>query len=131
MVEKVHFFLKINLNDEVDVEDIDLLTRSLGNEIKDFTSVDSIKPARLGDLPPGAKSSDPVTVGILAVTTLPSVLPALIEFIKSWTLRGNNRSVTIKVQEGDKLVEVSYPVRGDMSNKETIELAQELKTLLK
>ena len=132
MSDLLHFFLKLNLGYEVDVNEIDLLARQLGNEIKDATFVESVKPASVrSGLLRGAKATDPVTVGVLAIAALPSVLPALIEFIKSWTLRANNRSIAVKVQEGDKLVEVSYPIKGDMSKEEAFELAQELRSLLK
>ena len=131
MPDLLHFFLELHLNNKADSNEIDLLTRQLGNEIKDFTFVQSIELAGLGDLPQGTKATDPVTIGVLVVATLPSVLPALIEFIKSWTLRANNRTVIVKVQEGDKSVEVSYPISGDLSKEETLSLVHELRSFLK
>ena len=59
-------------------------------------------------IPEGAKGTDPATLGALAIVVLPVVLPKLIEFIESWLMRGENRRVKIKVQDGERVIEADY-----------------------
>jgi hypothetical protein len=90
------------------VEDVDALTRRLRAEIQDF-GVESVALQGIGAAPSGSKSVEAVTVGALAVTILPQVLPRLIEFLQAWSLRTKDRTVKIKASVGDRSVDIEYP----------------------
>jgi hypothetical protein len=90
------------------VEDLDVMTRKLRNEIEDL-GVESVRLATTPNAPAGTKSMEAVTIGALAVTVLPAALPRLIEFLQAWTLRSKDQTVKIKASVGDRSVDVEYP----------------------
>jgi hypothetical protein len=90
------------------VEDLDVMTRKLRNEIEDL-GVESVRLATTRNAPAGTKSMEAVTIGALAVTVLPAALPRLIEFLQAWTLRSKDQTVKIKASVGDRSVDVEYP----------------------
>ena len=87
-------------------DDLDAITRRLRDELTEL-DLQSVALVR-GDAPAGTKSAEAVTLGALAITLLPSLLPKLIEFIQAWSLRGQNRTVRIKANVGDRSVELEY-----------------------
>jgi hypothetical protein len=89
-------------------EDVDALTRRLRSEIQDF-GVEEVTLTTTSAVPAGTKSVEAVTVGALAITLLPQVLPRLIEFLQAWSLRGKDRMVKIKASVGDRSVDIEYP----------------------
>ena len=89
-------------------EDVDALTRRLRSEIQDF-GVEDVTLKTTTAVPAGTKSVEAVTVGALAITLLPQVLPRLIEFLQAWSLRGKDRMVKIKASVGDRSVDIEYP----------------------
>lgn len=89
-------------------EDIDALTRRLRSEIQDL-GVENVALSAAGTTPSGTKSVEAVTIGALAVTILPPMLPRLIEFLQAWSLRGKDRTVKIKASVGDRSVDIEYP----------------------
>ncbi len=89
-------------------EDLDTLTRQLRDEISDL-GVETVGLATTDAVPAGTKSMEAVTLGALAVTVLPTVLPRLIEFLQAWSLRAKDRTVKIKASVGDRSVDVEYP----------------------
>jgi hypothetical protein len=89
-------------------EDVDALTRRLRSEIQDF-GVEEVTLKTTTAVPAGTKSVEAVTVGALAITLLPQVLPRLIEFLQAWSLRGKDRMVKIKASVGDRSVDIEYP----------------------
>jgi hypothetical protein len=101
--------LHLDAGTEADAEELDRLTRQLRDEIRDL-EVESVELVR-GETPPGgAKSVNAVTLGALAVAIPPEVLPKLMELLQSWLLRGD-RTLKIKTQVGDRLLEVEYSPR--------------------
>ena len=89
-------------------EDVDALTRRLRSEIQDF-GVEDVTLKTTTAVPAGTKSVEAVTVGALAITLLPQVLPRLIEFLQAWSLRSKDRTVKIKASVGDRSVDIEYP----------------------
>ena len=89
-------------------EDVDALTRRLRSEIQDF-GVEDVTLKTTTAVPAGTKSVEAVTVGALAITLLPQLLPRLIEFLQAWSLRGKDRMVKIKASVGDRSVDIEYP----------------------
>ncbi|HZD56073.1 MAG TPA: hypothetical protein VE136_05085 [Anaerolineales bacterium] len=107
--------------EEIDPERLDRLTRQLRSELLDL-EVESVDFVQGDQLPEGVKGADAITLGALAVAVLPTFLPKLVEYLQSWTLRGEGRRVKIKSQVGDRSIELEYMPQA-MSQ-------QELKTLV-
>ncbi len=108
-------------SEDNDPERLDLLTRQLRGELLDL-EVESADFIQKDQLPEGVKAVDAVTLGALAVAVLPSFLPKLVDYLQSWTLRGEGRKVKVKSQVGDRSIELEYSPEA-MSQ-------QELKTLV-
>lgn len=89
-------------------EDVDALTRRLRTEIQEL-GVETVSLKTTETTPAGTKSVEAVTLGALAVTVLPQVLPRLIEFLQAWSLRSKDRTVKIKASVGDRSVDIEYP----------------------
>ena len=89
-------------------EDVDALTRRLRTELQDF-GVEHVTLQTGTATPSGTKSVEAVTLGALAVTILPQLLPRLIEFLQAWSLRTKDRTVKIKATVGDRSVDIEYP----------------------
>jgi hypothetical protein len=115
-----HFTLQIDAG-EFDPDRLDRITRQLRGELLDL-EVESVDFVQRDNLPKGAKAAEAVTLGTLAVAVLPNFLPKLIEYLQSWTLRGEGRKVKVKTQVGDRSIELEY-IPEAMSQ-------QELKTLV-
>ncbi len=88
-------------------EDIDRITRQLCSELRDFGVEPASMPA--GAAPAGTKSADALTVGALTICVLPPMLPKLMDYLESWVQRGRDRTVKVKVQVGDRMIDVEYP----------------------
>ncbi len=99
--------LHIDAGEDADAEELDHLTRQLLGEIQEL-DVESVELAGDEVVPEGAKAVDPVTLGVLAVAVLPTVIPALITYLQTWSMRGAGRTVKLKTQKGDQSVEVEY-----------------------
>ncbi len=76
-------------------EDIDQMTRQLLSELRE-TDVDSAELARGGSAPHGTKSGDPVAIGSIMISALPTVLPAVVALVQAWSARGQGRTVKFK-----------------------------------
>ena len=99
--------LTISLQDEVDDEELDRLTRQLRDEIVEL-DVEEVELDPVTELPPGAKG-DPITIGSIVVALASAgVFTALIELLKSWALRREGRTITVKAKVGEREVEMSY-----------------------
>lgn len=92
---------------EADRETLDRLTRDLRNELLDL-DVESVELAAGGSAPQGSKGAEALSIGALAISVFPALIPKLVDFLQSWSLRGENRKVNIKVQAQDRSIEVEY-----------------------
>ncbi|GGP31971.1 effector-associated constant component EACC1 [Streptomyces melanogenes] len=91
-------------DEESDAEEAERLTRRLLAELREL-DVDVFRPVPVGQLPPGAKGSDPVTVGaiVVALSASGGVFTVLIDTLRDWLGRQSARhriSVTI---DGDTI----------------------------
>lgn len=94
-------------DEESDAEDVERLMRRLRTELREL-DVDVLRPVPVGELPelpPGAKGSDPVTVGaiVVALSASGGVFTVLIDTLRDWLGRQSARhriSVTI---DGDTI----------------------------
>ena len=86
--------IEISASDATE-EDIDRMTRQLLSELRE-TDVESAELAKGGEAPHGSKSGDPVTMGSIVISALPTVLPAVVALVQSWSARGQGRTVKFK-----------------------------------
>lgn len=101
--------LRLEVGAKLEEATRDEITRRLMRELRD-SSIASAETVQEPGRQDGTKAVDASAVGILAVTVLPAVLPELIDFLKDWVMRANDRTVIIKRQVGDRSVEVEYDV---------------------
>lgn len=103
--------LTISLSDDVDAEELALLTGHLRDEIAEL-GAGEVRLAPGAELPPGAKG-DPITVGSIVVALASAgVFTGLIELVKSWALRREGRTVKFKARVEDREVELTYTPEG-------------------
>ena len=107
--EVARFTLRVDAGAEADDEELGRVTRQLREELRELDVVESVGSVEAGTIPEGAKSAEAMTLGALAVTILPSVIPKLIEFLQTWSMRGENRTVKIETRIGDRSVNVEVP----------------------
>jgi hypothetical protein len=106
--ESLELIVSILPCDSGDLEQVDQKTRSLIAELRDSDFVTAAGLVEGNSTPKGAKSPDAVTVGMLALAVLPTMLPRLVEFLQSWTLRWFDYKIRIKRQVGDQSLEIEY-----------------------
>lgn len=93
MTDVIELVLSIS-EPEADAERLDLAARRLLQELRELP-LESAALASAGRLPAGAKGLDPATAAI-AVAVLPSLLPQLTEFLRTWVLQGRGRQIKFK-----------------------------------
>lgn len=72
---------------------------------------------------PAHSKGDPFTIGALALVTLPTFLPKIIECLTNLTSRSENRRVKVKTPSG---VEIEFTSQKPLSNSEILDLVQKL-----
>lgn len=82
------------ISSEATEENLDRMTRNLLSELRQ-TDVESADLVSVGTAPEGSKG-DPITIGTLAMTAMPAVLPGVIDMIKAWAGRREGRTVKFK-----------------------------------
>jgi hypothetical protein len=92
--DKAEFYIEVSAADATE-EDIDRMTRQLLSELRE-TDVESAELMKGGEAPHGTKSGDLVTMGSIVISSLPTVLPAVISLVQSWSSRGQGRIVKFK-----------------------------------
>ena len=100
---KAELWLQIDTSD-LTPEEVDLSTRQLLAELKEM-DVDSAELVKAGPAPAGTKSSDPVAMGMIAIATVPTVLPKVVEGIHLWAMRRSNRNIKFKGKIGKDAIE--------------------------
>ena len=100
--------LQLEAGADAGAEELDQLTRQLRDELAELPEVQSADLLRAGAAPRGSKGLDPISLGALAVSILPTAVPKLVEVLGGWLMRGENRKIKIKTQMGDRSVELEY-----------------------
>lgn len=85
-------------------EDVDKMSRQLVAELRNY-DVETVSLLKGSNAPLGTKSTDPVTIGALAIVVLPTLLPKVIDFIQTWALRGQGKTVKFKGKVNNQLIE--------------------------
>jgi len=82
--------------DGSDVERLDSLTRQLASAIRTEGGIDA-KLATSSALPPeGARAIEAGLIGEIALSLIPTAIPALVEICRSWIDSGKNRRIVFK-----------------------------------
>lgn len=105
------YLLYLDMGDVLDQDQLDQLTRQLQTEIFD-QEIETADLVSGDEVPEGAKAVETITWGAIALEVLPTFLPSVVEFLKSWVNREETRNVKIKTQVGDKTVELEYSSSG-------------------
>lgn len=90
---KAEYIIEISSTDATD-EELDRMTRQLLHELRDL-DVESAELTKGKPAPQGSKG-DPVTVGSILISALPTVLPAVVALVQTWSTRGQARTVKFK-----------------------------------
>ena len=111
MEESGLFSVKVDLElQHSDDEQLDQLTRQLRQELLDI-GVESAEYVHQGKAPEGSKAGlDPVVMGTLLVAVGPIIMTKLLEFLQSWAMRREGRTVKLNIQAADGAsVQVEVP----------------------
>src|SRR5262245_31720840 len=92
---KAEFIIEVSSTDATD-EEVDRMTRQLLHELRDL-DVESAELAKGKPAPAGSKG-DPVMIGSIVISSLPTVLPAVVALVQAWAARGQGRTVKFKGQ---------------------------------
>ena len=106
-----------------DPDQIDQVTQRLAAELRELP-VETVAPLVGGSAPSGAKAGDVATLGALALSLAPVVVPALVEFLKAWIGRKEGRTVVIRTRVGTTSAEVE--IKSPMSEAEIATLVEQL-----
>ena len=85
--------IEISASDATD-EELDRMTRQLLSELREL-DVESAQLTKGGPTPKGSKG-DPLTIGSIMISALPTALPAVVALVQAWTARGQGRTVKFK-----------------------------------
>lgn len=108
---------------EADPQLLEELTGYMLEELQDL-GVDSVERVA-APAPPGRAKGDGFTLGALALVTAPALLPALVTYVREWTMRGRDRVVKIKTPAG---LEIEFTPDKPLSQAELMGLVQQLST---
>ena len=107
--------------DELDEEIIDNLTNSLMEDLREFDVYSILKH---NEEPDNNTKGDSVTIGVLLLAVMPTILPSILEFIKTWAV--DNRRVTLEAPNGAK---IEFVPDKKYSKKELMKFLEELNDL--
>lgn len=122
MVDNIQLLLLVKPEND-DPDEVDLATRRLRTELQDLP-VESVSLADAGQLPAGAKSGEAVSIGALTLSLAPIVIPALMEFLRSWMSRKEGRSLVIRRKFGDDSTEIE--IKSPLSESAIADLVERL-----
>jgi hypothetical protein len=91
--DQVEFYIEVNAEDATD-EELDSLTRQLLSELR--ATDDESAELEKGDFAPEGSKGDPVAMGSIVISALPTVLPVVVTLVQSWASRGQGRIVKFK-----------------------------------
>jgi len=115
--------LQFSSADETEDAELDRLARRLNIELQQ----EEIESALAPDLPVGGtRSAMGAAVGALAVKIMPAMIPLLIERVRKFLARSQNRAVKINVRIGKNTVAIEYPTEASVSSKDIADLVKKL-----
>jgi len=115
--------LKFGSSQAIEDAELDRLARRFNLELQN-ENIDS--ELALATTPEETKSAIGAAIGALAVKIVPNVLPLLIERIRQFLARSPNQTVKVKIQLGDRAVDIEYPGDKRLSTKDVSVLIEAL-----
>jgi len=97
--------LQVDSGNQLSPDERDRVTRRLRRDLSEL-DVESVELSRGAKVPKGAKSAEAVALGSLAVAVLPVAIPKVIELLPDWLMRGDNRTLKLKLQVGENSAEI-------------------------
>jgi hypothetical protein len=94
---------------DTDREELAQVTAQLRRQLLEL-DVEKVELARGGQIPPGSKVADPITIGALVVTLGPAAIQAVMGLVQSWLAQGSHRDRpvnSIKITLGEDSLELS------------------------
>ena len=85
--------IEVLANDATE-EELDRMTRQLLSELREL-DVESAELTK-GEAAPKGSKGDPVTIGSIVISALPTAIPAVVALVQAWTMRGQGRNVKFK-----------------------------------
>lgn len=101
--------IHIQLEPEPNV-DVEALQQQTSVILDDICQLDGVQ-ARIarGNQPEKDERGDPITVGAIVISMITGgVVTTLIQFLRDWALRGENRKVIIKAEVDGNKIELEY-----------------------
>jgi hypothetical protein len=100
--------------DGADAERLDVLTGHLRRELLEL-DVEDVTAMRTDQVPEGARSFDPATIGALVVSVGSSVtsLKDVVAVVRGWLSRGGRVKRTVKIEIGGDTLELSEATVAD------------------
>lgn len=99
----IEFNIQIFINDAT-ADQLDMSTRNILRELREL-NIESANLVKTDSIPVGAKSGDVILAGTIAVATLPTLLPKIVDLIQAWVMRDQNRAVKFKGRINNQAVE--------------------------
>src|SRR5689334_9865504 len=99
--------LQVDSGNVLTSDELDRITRRLRRDLSEL-DIQSVELSRDANVPSGAKSAEALALGSLAVAVLPVAIPKVIEFLRDWLMRGENRTLKLKLQVGGNAAEIEY-----------------------
>jgi hypothetical protein len=124
----IEIFLQVSI-EKCDIEELSNQTYELRRELLEFEDVKRVDLINEESTLQGTKAADLTLLGALLVVAIPIVLEKLLEFIHSWSMRGEGRTVKISVQtsKGDSInVEAPTSMKQDEVKKWIIAVQETL-----
>lgn len=89
-----------------DADQVDREARQLRAELREL----DLGPVELraAEAPSGAKAGEGFALGSLLMEVLPNAITPLVDFLRSWALRRNGRTVKVKTVFEDRSVEMEF-----------------------
>ena len=104
----VQLVVQLQPPDTNDWDHLDRSSRSLLAGLKESTAITDVRFLKGDSIPVGAKSGEAITIGVVALTVLPSLLPRFVDALQAWSLRWRDYKIRIKRQVGDQSLEIEY-----------------------
>lgn len=95
--------LAIEGTPDSDGQELARLTGQLRSQLLEL-DVERVDLVRAGEVPPGSKVADPITIGAIIITLAPTVIQAVIGLVQNW--HKNHPVSSIKVTLGDDSLEL-------------------------
>lgn len=105
--QAIQLILQIEPTPGLSANNLVQMTESLQTELQ------TLRPEALGPIkekaPEGSMAGDILTLGALAIAVLPTMIPALLQYLREWQLRNQNQTIKIRLKRGDEEIEVEIP----------------------